>query len=201
MEFHERLQELRRQRGLTQEELAAALFVSRTAVSKWESGRGYPAIDSLKAIAAYFEVTVDALLSGDALLQLAEADRKRQKRQLRCLTYGLLDVLAVLYLLLPLFRQEAGDMVQAVSLLHLVCTAAYLKSVYFAVSLALVLLGVLALALQNHSGQFWLRCSMPLSLTAGIMAALLFTVSMQPYAAVFSLLMLAGKVFLLVKMR
>ena len=38
MEFHEKLQALRRRRGLTQEELAERLFVSRTAVSKWESG-------------------------------------------------------------------------------------------------------------------------------------------------------------------
>lgn len=38
MEFSEKLQTLRKQKGLTQEELAQALFVSRTAISKWESG-------------------------------------------------------------------------------------------------------------------------------------------------------------------
>ena len=54
MEFSEKLQELRKNRGLTQEELAEALFVSRTAVSKWESGRGYPSIESLKEISKFF---------------------------------------------------------------------------------------------------------------------------------------------------
>ena len=65
MEFNEKLQELRKSRGLTQEELAEALFVSRTAISKWESGRGYPNLDSLKEISKYFSITIDELLSGD----------------------------------------------------------------------------------------------------------------------------------------
>ena len=54
MDFSKKLQELRKQKGLTQEELAKKLYVSRTAISKWESGRGYPSIDSLKEIAKFF---------------------------------------------------------------------------------------------------------------------------------------------------
>ena len=69
MEFNEKLQDLRKNKGLTQEELAEALYVSRTAISKWESGRGYPNIDSLKEIAKYFSVTIDELLSSNEVLK------------------------------------------------------------------------------------------------------------------------------------
>ena len=87
MEFNVKLQELRKQKGLTQEELAEVLFVSRTAISKWESGRGYPNIDSLKAISKFFGVTIDELLSGDELLTIAEEDTKcicAQRVTIRC---------------------------------------------------------------------------------------------------------------------
>ncbi len=46
MERSEKLQQLRKQRGLTQKELAEKLFVSQTAISKWESGRGCSSLDS-----------------------------------------------------------------------------------------------------------------------------------------------------------
>lgn len=49
MEFSEKLQKLRTQRNLTQEQLANQLFVSRTAISKWETGRGTPNLDSLRS--------------------------------------------------------------------------------------------------------------------------------------------------------
>ena len=72
MEFNEKLQELRKSRSMTQEELAEALFVSRTAISKWESGRGYPSIDSLKEISRYFSVTIDDLICSDEMISVAE---------------------------------------------------------------------------------------------------------------------------------
>jgi len=74
MEFCEKLQKLRSDEGMTQEELAEKLFVSRTAISKWESGRGYPSIDSLKAIAKHFHVTIDELIGTEEIATLAEQD-------------------------------------------------------------------------------------------------------------------------------
>ena len=64
LEFNEKLQLLRKQQEMTQEQLAEKLFVSRTAVSKWESGKGYPNIDSLRNLAEVFSVSIDELLSG-----------------------------------------------------------------------------------------------------------------------------------------
>ena len=73
MEFNEKLQQLRKEKELTQEQLAEKLFVSRTAISKWESGRGYPSIDSLKAISKLFSVSVDDLLNLPSLKTAAKA--------------------------------------------------------------------------------------------------------------------------------
>ena len=118
MEFNEKLQELRKSRGLTQEELAEKLYVSRTAVSKWESGRGFPSIDSLKAIAREYEISLDKLLSGEEMLFLAEKDRKKKAENVRDLVFGFLDCAALLLLFLPLFGQQAGGAVSAVSRFH-----------------------------------------------------------------------------------
>ena len=78
MEFHEKLAELRKNRGLTQEELAEALYVSRTAVSKWESGRGYPSIDSLKELSRFFSVSIDELICPQEMITAAENDKKAE---------------------------------------------------------------------------------------------------------------------------
>ena len=99
MEFHEKLQELRKQKGLTQEELAESLYVSRTAISKWESGRGYPNIDSLKAISKFFSVTIDELLSGEEVLTIAEEDQRQKESILRDMVFGLLDLSVAMFFL------------------------------------------------------------------------------------------------------
>ena len=199
MEFNEKLQELRKNKGLTQEELAEALFVSRTAISKWESGRGYPNIDSLKAIAKFFSVTIDGLLSGDQVLRIAEEDHRQKARHTRDVVFGLLDCSAVLFLFLPLFGQKTGGMIEAVPLLSLTGVAPYLRTAYLVAVIGMSLLGLLLLALQNWQHTLWQRHKHTLSMLFHVAGALLFINSAQPYAATILFAFLVIKAFLLVK--
>lgn len=62
MEFYQKLQKLRKENGMSQEELAGHLNVSRQAVSKWENGQGFPETDKLLAISNLFNISLDYLL-------------------------------------------------------------------------------------------------------------------------------------------
>ena len=199
MEFHEKLQELRKQKGLTQEELAESLYVSRTAISKWESGRGYPNIDSLKTISKFFSVTIDELLSGEEVLTIAEEDQKQKESILRDMVFGLLDLGAAIVFFVPFFGQKTDGYVQAVSLLLLAEIAPYLKAAYFVMVIGMVAFGISTLVLQNYRGAFWVRNKSILSLLINTATALLFIISSQPYAAAFVFMFLVIKGVMLIK--
>lgn len=199
MEFNEKLQELRKQKGLTQEELAERLFVSRTAVSKWESGRGYPNIDSLKAIAGFFSVTVDQLLSSEELLTAAEDSQKQTVGRLRDLWFGLTDLCMALLLFLPLFATETDGGVQTASLLTMTGAEVYLTAAYYAVVGGAILTGILTLALQGLAVTAWVKIKTILSLSIGVVAVLLFIISRQPYAATLAFCLLAVKAVTVMK--
>ncbi|KGE20256.1 helix-turn-helix domain-containing protein [Paenibacillus wynnii] len=62
MEFSEKMQQLRKQRGMSQEKLAEIIGVSRQAVSKWESGQSYPEMDKMLSLSELFNVSVDSLV-------------------------------------------------------------------------------------------------------------------------------------------
>lgn len=201
MEFSEKLQTLRKQHSLTQEELAQALYVSRTAVSKWESGRGVPNIESLKAISRYFSVSIDELLSGEELIMIVDEDGKKRQERMRDLVFGLADCGALALLFLPLFGQHGEEVVRMVALPALTGIAPYIMSVYYALAAALTAAGILTLALQNCECVFWTRHKYTLSLALGMAATLCFIASRQPYAAVFMLIFMTIECTLLIKSR
>ena len=169
MEFYEKLQRLRTERHLTQEQLATQLYVSRTAVSKWESGRGLPNLESLKAISRLFSVPIDTLLSDEALPAPAVPARSRP----------------LLIPFLPLFSRREGPLVRAVSLVSGPTLSPALCGLLTAALLALALCGILPLLLRRSGA--WLRPAI-LTLHAGIV--LLCALTRQPYATVLLFLLL-----------
>ena len=68
MTFAEKLKELRKQKGVSQEQLAEKIYVSRQAITKWESGNGIPDIENLIAISNLFNESLDSLLSEEKSL-------------------------------------------------------------------------------------------------------------------------------------
>ena len=201
MTFGEKLKKLRTDNGLTQDELAEKTYVTRTAISKWESDRGYPNIDSLKAISKFFSVSIDDLLSSDEVLTIAEEDNKQQETRFKDLVCALLDLSIAMLLFLPFFAENTEGVIRSVSLIMLDGVQPYLKAAYFTVVIGMFFAGVLALALQNCEKEFWLKNKTNISLMLGTVSVLLFVISSQPYAAVFAFVLLLVKVFILIKLR
>jgi len=200
MEFNDKLCTLRQQKGLTQEELASALFVSRTAVSKWESGRGYPSIDSLLAIAKFFDTSLDSLLSTEEVFTIAEENGKRRTARLRDLIFALLDISAALLLFLPFFAERVNfGRVTSASLLSLIGISPYLRVTFSVLIFLSVAVGILNLALAVVELPLWNKNKCIISLSLNAAAALLFIVSLHPYAAAFSFVILLIKLAVFIK--
>lgn len=79
MKFHEKLISLRKSNGLSQEELGAALDVSRQTISKWESGQSYPDFQRLVLLSDYFSLTLDALVKDIDVQEVREKNRNEEK--------------------------------------------------------------------------------------------------------------------------
>ena len=199
MEFNVKLQELRKQKGLTQEELGEKLYVSRTAISKWESGRGYPNIESLKCIAKFFNVSLDELLSNKELLSVAEEDNKQKQKNFIDLIFGLIDISLVLLFCLPLFAQKIDGIIYEVTLTNFSQVKWYIRvGVLCFVSLN-VAIGIATLVLKDIDFKFWHKYKRVVSLTLSIALVVLFTVCLQPYASIFSFMFLIIKSVILLK--
>ena len=193
MEFNEKLQQLRKNKGITQEELAEDLYVSRTAISKWESGRGYPSIDSLKEIATYFSVTIDELLSGEALLDIAEKENRSNLRRTHGMLFGVADILSLLMILLPLYPKTIDGYVYSVNLLIYGETATISLILYWALPIILIVTGIAKLILTKGCPRKNGRYIIGISIGVNAGAVILLTLSRVVYGALFAFILLLVK--------
>lgn len=184
MEFNEKLQKLRMREGLTQEELAQKLHVSRTAVSKWESGRGYPSIDSLKAVARYFHVTIDEMICGEEIVTLAEQEKKASGKQYTALICGILDCLLAFLFFLPVFGCGGTG---SGALLSVTGIRPWIRTVFLVLVSLSVINGFCTVVISNFDRPVWNRYCLVTGLVLSVAGTMVFILTRQPYAGLFSL--------------
>jgi len=198
MEFSEKLQELRKSRMLTQEELAEALFVSRTAISKWESGRGYPSIDSLKEISRYFSVTIDDLICSDEMMTVAENDKKEFVSKYVSLICNAQDILLAILLFIPAFGNGIGSS-ETVSLFRLTGISLWVKIVFIMIISITILNGICGMIIAHFNKTVWTRHRLVTGVGLSIQAVIVFMATRQPYAGIVCFAFLVIKGFLITK--
>ena len=198
MEFSEKLQELRKNKGLTQEELAESIFVSRAAVSKWESGRGYPSIDSLKELSKFFSVSVDDLLSGENLIFIAEKENKSNIKNIFNAIFGIIDLLAVLLVVLPLYPNEIDGFIFSVPLFDYVQISALNLCAYWFIIVSMIIAGIVKVVVSKYKSEKQSGFITGISLIINIIAVLFFSFTREAYAAsiAFLIFTLKGITFL-----
>lgn len=199
MEFNEKLQQLRKSRGLTQEELAEALYVSRTAISKWESGRGYPSIDSLKEISNYFSVTIDDLLSGDKLLSIAEKENKSSIRGICDLLFGIVDLFSFILVVLPLYPKQTDGYIFSVNLFAYAQTTSFNLLTYWILFSVLIVIGIVKIMLTQFKIEKGHKVITSISMVSSILTVLFLALTREAYAITVAFLLLIIKGILLLK--
>ena len=198
MEFSTKLQRLRKQNNLTQEQLAERLYVSRTAISKWESGKGYPSIDSLKSISKLFSVSIDELLSSDELIILAEDESLRNLGKVFSLIYGFLDLIVAAFIVLPLFSQKEGECFLSVSLIK--CTASsWIVALSFAFIILMSVVGMTELLMQFNDNEYLWQRTNTFSMFLNALTIIFFIATRQLYVATFLFLFIMIKAALMIK--
>lgn len=199
MDFSEKLQQLRKQKQMTQEQLSERLYVSHTAISKWESGKGYPNIDSLKSISKLFSVSIDELLSGEELIVLAENENGKNINHLLTLIYSVLDLLCLTFIFLPLYGQKEAEFIRSVSLLVYHDTSPTIRTLYFILLISLFIFGIIELLMRHYNYENGLKKVKIASLPTHGSAVIFFAISLQPYINVMLFLLFIIKIYLLIK--
>ena len=198
MEFNEKLQELRKSKSLTQEELAEALFVSRTAISKWEQGRGYPSIDSLKEISRFFSVSIDDLICSEEIISAAADEKKECVKKYISLICNTLDIFLALLLFLPVFGNGTDHPV-SVSLYAITGLSTWIKTVFAALISLAALNGICGVIINHFDKPVWNRHRLMTGMVLSVACVAVFILTRQPYAGIICLAVLVVKGFMVAR--
>ena len=196
MEFNEKLQYFRKKSNLTQEELAEKLFVSRTAISKWESGRGMPSISSLKAISEVFNVSIDEPLSSEEIIEVAEKENKENMKSFKNIIFGIMDLMSIIFLFIPLFGKEINGYIYLVTLFSIEQVGKYFYLIIIGVT---ILYGVAELIISKFENKSVDKINSIISLGLTSIAIITFIATREPYIAFIEFCIFLIKVVVYIK--
>lgn len=196
MELSEKIQKLRKEHNLTQEQLAEQLFVSRTAVSKWETGRGKPSMESLQMIARLFNITLDDLLRAEEVITIAENENKENISRFAYLIDGIFNTTAIVGLLLPLYKVELNNVFYSVPLYQY---EGWLAILYWMFPLAMAICGIIQIIMNKSEREKIKQNVNAIGVILNACAVFILILGGQPYPAVmfFTLLLIKGTVLVL----
>lgn len=196
MELSEKIQKLRKEHNLTQEQLAEQLFVSRTAVSKWETGRGMPSMESLQMIARLFNITLDDLLRAEEIITIAENENRENISRFASLVDSIFNIAAIVGLLLPLYKVELNNVFYSVPLYQY---EGWLAFLYWVFPIAMAICGIIQIITNKSEREKTKRSINVIGVILNACAIFVLILSGQPYPAVmfFTLLLIKGTVTML----
>lgn len=107
MDISERLQELRKKEGYSQEQVAEMLGLSRQAISKWESGQGKPEIDNIIKLTEIYRVSADYILLGTKKVSVPVPEKKELSHEYKK-AIGIIAIIAATAIVTVLFITALG---------------------------------------------------------------------------------------------
>lgn len=111
MELNEKIKKYRKEAGLSQEDLASKIYVSRTLITKYESGSAFPTQENLEKIAAALNVEVEDLLSNEEKNEIVEKSFKTNQRfwMILSICFTSISVILLLLSIIPFYKYSSYD--------------------------------------------------------------------------------------------
>lgn len=197
MEFCDKIKKIRTDNNLTQEQFAEKLYVSRTAVSKWESGKGYPSIDSLKYMSKLFNISIDDLLSSEEILDIAEQDKQQKIKKNNGFIFGAFDLLSLFMIILPLYAFTVNNYIYSVSLFAKDDLLNYIKISYLVSYIILFIIGIIEIILSLLGKEKIQKYLNIISISIHLLVILFLIMTKEPYACSLIFMLFVFKSFLL----
>ena len=201
MEFCDKIKKIRTDNNLTQEQFAEKLYVSRTAVSIWESGKGYPSIDSLKYMSKLFNISIDDLLSSEEILDIAEQDKQQKIKKNNGFIFGAFDLLSLFMIILTLYAFTVNNYIYSVSLFATLFAKNdllnYIKISYLVSYIILFIIGIIEIILSLLGKEKIQKYLNIISISIHLLVILFLIMTKEPYACSLIFMLFVFKSFLL----